>query len=145
VAHIARAALESIAFQSTALLNAMVKDAVSPITELRVDGGAAANNLLLQFQADLLGIPVIRPQVTETTALGAAYLAGVATGSIVTCRSCLHSGAWSAPSSRTSRASRRRNAFMPGRRPSARSARLDRESGRRSAAPPGCISLACRC
>ncbi|MDT0357515.1 glycerol kinase GlpK [Herbaspirillum huttiense F1] len=80
VAHIARAALESIAFQSTALLNAMVKDAVSPITELRVDGGAAANNLLLQFQADLLGIPVIRPQVTETTALGAAYLAGVATG-----------------------------------------------------------------
>ncbi|OWY29291.1 glycerol kinase GlpK [Herbaspirillum robiniae] len=80
VAHIARAALESIAFQSTALLNAMVRDAVSPITELRVDGGAAANNLLLQFQADLLGIPVIRPQVTETTALGAAYLAGLATG-----------------------------------------------------------------
>ena len=80
VAHIARAALESIAFQSTALLNAMVRDAVSPITELRVDGGASANNLLLQFQADLLGIPVIRPQVTETTALGAAYLAGLATG-----------------------------------------------------------------
>jgi glycerol kinase len=80
VAHIARAALESIAFQSTALLEAMVRDAVSPITELRVDGGAAANNLLLQFQADLLGIPVIRPQVTETTALGAAYLAGLATG-----------------------------------------------------------------
>jgi glycerol kinase len=80
VAHIARAALESIAFQSTALLNAMVRDAVSPITELRVDGGASANNLLLQFQADLLGIPVIRPQVTETTALGAAYLAGLACG-----------------------------------------------------------------
>ncbi|KAF1044981.1 MAG: Glycerol kinase [Herbaspirillum frisingense] len=80
VAHIARAALESIAFQSTALLTAMVRDAVSPITELRVDGGASANNLLLQFQADLLGIPVIRPQVTETTALGAAYLAGLATG-----------------------------------------------------------------
>ncbi|MDB5992771.1 MAG: glpK [Herbaspirillum sp.] len=80
VAHIARAALESIAFQSTALLNAMGRDAVSPITELRVDGGAAANNMLLQFQADLLGIPVIRPQITETTALGAAYLAGLATG-----------------------------------------------------------------
>jgi glycerol kinase len=80
VAHIARAALESIAFQSTALLTAMVRDAVSPITELRVDGGASANNLLLQFQADLLGIPVIRPQVTETTALGAASLAGLSTG-----------------------------------------------------------------
>ena len=80
VAHIARAALESIAFQSTALLSAMVRDAVSPITELRVDGGAAANNLLLQFQANLLGIPVIRPQVTETTSLGAAYLAGLAVG-----------------------------------------------------------------
>jgi glycerol kinase len=80
VAHIARAALESIAFQSAALLTAMVRDAVSPITELRVDGGASANNLLLQFQANLLGIPVIRPQVTETTALGAAYLAGLAAG-----------------------------------------------------------------
>jgi glycerol kinase len=80
VAHIARAALESIAFQSAALLNAMGRDAVSPITELRVDGGAAANNMLLQFQADLLGIPVVRPQITETTALGAAYLAGLATG-----------------------------------------------------------------
>ncbi len=80
VAHIARAALESIAFQSAALLTAMVRDAVSPIAELRVDGGAAANNLLFQFQADLLGIPVIRPQVTETTALGAAYLAGLAVG-----------------------------------------------------------------
>ncbi|MFC3107689.1 glycerol kinase GlpK [Undibacterium arcticum] len=84
VAHIARAALESIAFQSSALLMAMAKDAtadsVAPITELRVDGGAAANNLLLQFQADLLGIAVIRPQITETTALGAAYLAGLAVG-----------------------------------------------------------------
>ncbi|MEO8170444.1 MAG: glycerol kinase GlpK [Oxalobacteraceae bacterium] len=80
VAHIARAALESIAFQSAALLQAMLRDATSPITELRVDGGASANSLLLQFQADLLGIPVIRPQVTETTALGAAYLAGLATG-----------------------------------------------------------------
>ncbi|MCU6434329.1 glycerol kinase GlpK [Undibacterium sp. Jales W-56] len=80
VAHIARAALESIAFQSTALLQAMTKDAVAPISELRVDGGAAANNLLLQFQANLLGIPVIRPKVTETTALGAAYLAGLGVG-----------------------------------------------------------------
>ena len=80
VAHIARAALESIAFQSAALLQAMGRDAVAPIAELRVDGGAAANNMLLQFQADLLGIPVVRPQITETTALGAAYLAGLATG-----------------------------------------------------------------
>jgi glycerol kinase len=112
VAHIARAALESIAFQSAALLQAMGRDMSAPgpagtpdappggrgpaserpgarpaapvaiqgITELRVDGGACVNNLLMQFQADLLGIPVVRPQVTETTALGAAYLAGLATG-----------------------------------------------------------------
>lgn len=80
VAHIARAAVESIAFQSTVLLQAMNRDAATPITELRVDGGASANNLLLQFQADLLGIPVIRPKITETTALGAAYLAGLAVG-----------------------------------------------------------------
>ncbi|MBA5604166.1 glycerol kinase GlpK [Duganella sp. FT3S] len=79
-AHIARAALEGIAFQSAALLQAMMRDAATPITELRVDGGACANSLLLQFQADLLGIPVLRPQVTETTALGAAYLAGLAAG-----------------------------------------------------------------
>ena len=84
VAHIARAALESIAFQSAALLQAMSRDAVaaggSPPRELRVDGGASVNNLLMQIQADLLGIPVLRPAVTETTALGAAYLAGLATG-----------------------------------------------------------------
>ena len=84
VAHIARAALESIAFQSAALLQAMSKDAVAaggaPVSELRVDGGACVNDLLMQFQADLLGIPVVRPQVIETTALGAAYLAGLATG-----------------------------------------------------------------
>jgi glycerol kinase len=84
VAHIARAALESIAFQSAALLQAMAKDAaaagVAPLTQLRVDGGACVNDLLMQFQADLLGLPVVRPQVTETTALGAAYLAGLATG-----------------------------------------------------------------
>jgi glycerol kinase len=76
-AHIARAALESIAFQSAELLEAMQKDAASRVTELRVDGGAAANDLLMQFQADLLGVPVLRPKVLETTALGAAYLAGL--------------------------------------------------------------------
>jgi glycerol kinase len=83
VAHIARAALESIAYQSAALLQAMAKDAkadTTPVLELRVDGGACVNDLLMQFQADLLGIPVVRPQVTETTALGAAYLAGLAVG-----------------------------------------------------------------
>jgi glycerol kinase len=79
VAHIARAALESIAFQSAALLQAMSKD-TGTVSELRVDGGACVNNLLMQFQADLLGIPVVRPKVTETTALGAAYLAGLAVG-----------------------------------------------------------------
>jgi glycerol kinase len=79
VAHVARAALESIAFQSAALLQAMAADA-TPVTELRVDGGASINDLLMQFQADLLGIPVVRPLVTETTALGAASLAGLATG-----------------------------------------------------------------
>ena len=80
MAHIARAALESIAFQSTALLQAMNRDAAQPVTELRVDGGACVNNLLMQFQADLLGIPVLRPEVIETTALGAAYLAGLSAG-----------------------------------------------------------------
>jgi glycerol kinase len=84
VAHIARAALESIAFQSAALLQAMSRDAVNaggaPVAELRVDGGACVNNLLMQFQADLLGIPVVRPKVIETTALGAAYLAGLSSG-----------------------------------------------------------------
>ena len=80
VAHIARAALESIAFQSAALLQAMARDA-QPVAELRVDGGACVNDLLMQFQADLLGIPVVRPKVIETTALGAAYLAGLAVGS----------------------------------------------------------------
>jgi glycerol kinase len=84
VAHIARAALESIAFQSAALLAAMSRDAVAaggaPVAELRVDGGACVNDLLMQFQADLLGIPVVRPKVIETTALGAAYLAGLSAG-----------------------------------------------------------------
>jgi glycerol kinase len=84
VGHIARAALESIAYQSAALLQAMSRDAVAaggaPVSELRVDGGACVNDLLMQFQADLLGIPVVRPAVTETTALGAAYLAGLSCG-----------------------------------------------------------------
>ncbi len=87
VAHIARAALESIAFQSAALLQAMARDAAAAgasggagVTELRVDGGACVNDLLMQFQADLLGIPVVRPKVIETTALGAAYLAGLSAG-----------------------------------------------------------------
>jgi glycerol kinase len=84
LAHIARAALESIAYQSAALLQAMSRDAVAaggaPVTELRVDGGASINDLLMQFQADLLGIAVVRPAVIETTALGAAYLAGLSCG-----------------------------------------------------------------
>jgi glycerol kinase len=78
--HIARAALESIAYQVADLLDAMAADAKIPLKELRVDGGAAGNNTLMQFQADLLGVPVVRPAVTETTALGAAYLAGLAVG-----------------------------------------------------------------
>ena len=78
--HIARAALEAIAFQSADVLAAMEKDAGLTLTELRVDGGATANDLLLQFQADILGVPVVRSRVRETTALGAAYLAGLAVG-----------------------------------------------------------------
>ena len=79
-AHIARAALEGIAFQTMDIVNAMQKDAGISLAELKVDGGASRNNLLMQFQADILGTSVIRPQVTETTALGAAYLAGLAVG-----------------------------------------------------------------
>jgi glycerol kinase len=79
-AHLARAALEAIAFQSADVLAAMQRDAERPLTELRVDGGASVNDLLMQFQADLLGVPVVRPRVTETTALGAAYLAGLGVG-----------------------------------------------------------------
>ena len=79
-AHIARAALEAIALQSADVFDAMVQDARVPLRELRVDGGASQNNLLMQLQADLLGVPVVRPRVTETTALGAAYLAGLACG-----------------------------------------------------------------
>ena len=79
-AHLARAALESIAYQSAELVRAMEADARITLAELRVDGGATANNLLMQFQADILGVPVVRPRVAETTALGAAYLAGLAVG-----------------------------------------------------------------
>lgn len=79
-AHIARATLAGIAYQSAEVLEAMQRDAGMPLSELRVDGGAARNDLLMQFQADVLGVPVVRPRVTETTALGAAYLAGLAAG-----------------------------------------------------------------
>lgn len=79
-AHIARAALEGVALQVADVVNAMMSDSGVPLTELRVDGGAANNDLLMQLQADLLGVSVVRPRVTETTALGAAYLAGLAVG-----------------------------------------------------------------
>jgi glycerol kinase len=79
-AHIARAALQAIALQSADVFDAMAADAGLGLTELRVDGGASRNNLLMQMQADVLGVPVVRPRVTETTALGAAYLAGLACG-----------------------------------------------------------------
>ena len=79
-AHIARAALEGIAFQTMDIVHAMEKDAGVPLAELKVDGGASRNNLMMQFQADILGAKVVRPVVTETTAMGAAYLAGLAVG-----------------------------------------------------------------
>jgi glycerol kinase len=79
-AHIARAALESIAYQTADVLHAMESDSGIKLAELRVDGGAARDDLLMQFQADLLEVPVVRPRITETTALGAAYLAGLAVG-----------------------------------------------------------------
>jgi glycerol kinase len=79
-AHIARAALEAIAFQSAELMQALAQDSGQVLTELRVDGGASNNNLLMQMQSDVLDLPVVRPRVAETTALGAAYLAGLATG-----------------------------------------------------------------
>jgi glycerol kinase len=79
-AHLARAALEGIAYQVHDVLHAMQSDSGIKLRELRVDGGACANNLLMQFQADLLGVPVVRPKIAETTALGAAYLAGLAVG-----------------------------------------------------------------
>ena len=79
-ANIARAALESIAYQTMEVLHAMQNDAGLEIAELRVDGGATVNNLLMQFQSDILQSRVVRPMITETTALGAAYLAGLAVG-----------------------------------------------------------------
>src|ERR1700735_3987218 len=79
-AHIARAALESIAYQTYDVLKAMEADSGIVLKELRVDGGATANDLLMQFQSDILQVPVIRPTVVETTALGAAYLAGLGVG-----------------------------------------------------------------
>ncbi|BAY64213.1 glycerol kinase [Calothrix brevissima NIES-22] len=79
-AHIARAALESIAYQTADVIEAMRQDSQLELSELRVDGGASRNDLLMQFQADILGVPVVRPKITETTALGAAYLAGLAVG-----------------------------------------------------------------
>jgi glycerol kinase len=79
-AHFARAALESIAYQTMDVVNAMQSDANITVKELRVDGGATANNFLMQFQSDILNTKVIRPTITETTALGAAYLAGLAVG-----------------------------------------------------------------
>ena len=78
--HIARAALESIAYQVADLMDAVQTDTSTPLQELRVDGGASANDALMQFQADILGVPVVRPSMTETTALGAAFLAGLAAG-----------------------------------------------------------------
>jgi glycerol kinase len=80
IAHVARAALEGIAYQVADILHAMTADSGVKLAELRVDGGAAKNNLLMQFQADILGIPVVRPNETETTALGSAYLAALAVG-----------------------------------------------------------------
>jgi glycerol kinase len=79
-AHLARAALESIAFQTMDVLKAMEADAGAQISELRVDGGATVDDLLMQIQADILGANVVRPAITETTAMGAAYLAGLAVG-----------------------------------------------------------------
>ena len=79
-AHIARAALEAIAYQSADVLEAMQKDSGEKLSELRVDGGATANDLLMQFQADILGVPVVRPEMLESTAQGAAFLAGLGVG-----------------------------------------------------------------
>jgi glycerol kinase len=80
ISHIARAAVESMAYQTRDVLDAMQKDSGVPLAQLKVDGGASVNNGLMQFQADILGVPVRRPVVAETTALGAAYLAGLAVG-----------------------------------------------------------------
>jgi glycerol kinase len=79
-AHLVRAALESIAYQTRDVVEAMAFEAKTGLGEIRIDGGAAANDLLAQFQADIIGVPVVRPKITETTGLGAAYLAGLAIG-----------------------------------------------------------------
>jgi glycerol kinase len=78
--HIARAALEATAFQTREVLDAMQRDSSTALTSLKVDGGMVVNDLLMQFQSDILGVPVVRPRITETTALGAAYAAGLAVG-----------------------------------------------------------------
>jgi glycerol kinase len=117
LAHIARAALESIAYQSAALLQAMERDIAQTggvqIRELRVDGGACVNDLLMQFQADLLGIDVVRPAVTETTALGAAYLAGLTCGVYKSTREL--SGLWRAERRFSPQLSRDQAALLMGR------------------------------
>ena len=91
--HIARAALEATAFQTREVLDAMNKDSGVNLTALKVDGGMVYNELLMQFQADILGVPVIRPMVAETTALGAAYAAGLAVGFWARSRTCARTGA----------------------------------------------------
>jgi glycerol kinase len=98
-AHIARAALEGVAYQNVDVLSAMQDDAGIALSELRVDGGAARNDMLMQFQADILNVPVVRPVVTETTALGAAYLAGLAVVSGNPRKKSPPSGRWDAASS----------------------------------------------
>jgi len=125
-AHIARAALEAIAYQSADLLDAMQADAGTPLAELRVDGGAARNNLMMQFQSDVIGVPVVRPQVTETTALGAAYLAGLGVG------------AWKSVDEISSqwRAERRFEPSMPKARSAALRARWTEALGRAKAWEP---------
>ena len=143
-AHIARAALESIAFQSAEVLSAMEDDAGLRLAELRVDGGAAANNLLMQFQADLLGVPVVRPKVLETTALGAAYLAGLAVGFGRTRATSARIGRSIGDSSPRCRAIRQPHAWRSGaRRSSGRS--VGREPrGIRQATRHGCHSAESR-
>ncbi len=129
MAHIARAALESIAYQSAALLQAMSRDAqaagAAPLQELRVDGGACVNDLLMQFQADLLGIPVLRPTMVETTALGAAFLAGLQGASTPTWGNWNRCGASSAASSRPCRATKPPGVWPNGIMPSARPAHAE--------------------
>ena len=117
-AHITRAALESICYQSAELLEAMQKDSKLELKELRVDGGACKNNLLMQTQADILGVQVVRPKVTETTALGAAYLAGLAVGYFDSIEQIASSGKRTARSSRPSVPTNARANSRAGRKPS---------------------------